>query len=181
MKKSFEMVLQCDKCGKAPQIDKEKSTEGWAVYDVKKPCECGGKFVMALKDGDRMTKKELSQLYYINRDIERLQRQHDELKCRADKSTSIITGLPRGASDRTNLLAELADLSNLLDAKIKESVAEYNRLNRYILTVQDHEMSTILALRFVNGLSWRQIAFSVGRGDQEDGIRMQVNRFLDEQ
>lgn len=41
-----EITFKCGKCGKAPKIDIEKSTENWTVYKTVEPCECGGKFEM---------------------------------------------------------------------------------------------------------------------------------------
>lgn len=33
--------FKCNKCGKSPKIDKEKSNAQWDVFDFK--CACGGK------------------------------------------------------------------------------------------------------------------------------------------
>lgn len=38
----------CEKCGKKPNENKDKSNENWKVYD-NKPCEyCGGKLTMKI-------------------------------------------------------------------------------------------------------------------------------------
>lgn len=118
-----------------------------------------------------MTKKELSQLYYLNREIEEL----------ATSCTAQITGMPKVSwnSDKiAKYAAEIADLKALLDLNLKKCFYEFNRLNRYIETVDDSQMRMILALRYVNGLSWRQIAFSIGGGNTEDGVRKAHDRFL---
>lgn len=44
MKSGDRIILQCDKCGKEPEIDEEKSNENWKVYKENKKCECGGVF-----------------------------------------------------------------------------------------------------------------------------------------
>lgn len=44
-KKDIDTGCVCNKCGKSAPIDKEKSNENWIVYNVKEPCECGGRFV----------------------------------------------------------------------------------------------------------------------------------------
>jgi hypothetical protein len=36
----------CSKCGKLAPINEQMSNENWIVYDVKKPCSCGGVFKM---------------------------------------------------------------------------------------------------------------------------------------
>ena len=64
-------------------------------------------------EGARMTKHELSQLYYLNREIVQLQRRLDELEGLATSCTSHITGMPKvqGISDKVGkYAAEIADL-----------------------------------------------------------------------
>lgn len=46
MKKKIKLV--CDKCGKEPNFDKDKSNKNWKVYTTSK-CKCGGEFIMILK------------------------------------------------------------------------------------------------------------------------------------
>lgn len=127
-----------------------------------------------------MTKKELSQLYYLNREIEEQQRRVRELENLATSCTSQITGMPRaeGVSDKiAKYVTEIADLKALIDLNLKKCFYELNRLNRYINTVEDSEMRMILSLRYINGLSWQQIAFSIGYQD-ESVPRKRHNRFL---
>jgi len=129
-----------------------------------------------------MTKKELSQLYWLNREIEEQQRRLHELESLAASCTGRITGMPssRHLVDKLGeYAAEIADLRGLLDLNLKKCFYELNRLNRYINTVEDSQMRTILSLRYVNGLSWSQVAFSIGGGNSDKSIQMMVNRFLD--
>lgn len=129
-----------------------------------------------------MTKHELSQLYYLNREIERLQKRLKELEDAALSSTAKITGLPwgSGVSDKVGeYAAEIADLRALIELSIQKCWYEFNRLNRYIATIEDSQMRQILSLRYVNGMSWTQVAFSIGGGNTADGVRMAHNRFLE--
>lgn len=127
-----------------------------------------------------MNKKELSQLYFLNREIEEQQRRLQELECLATTCTSQITGMPksRGVVDRlAGYVAEIADLKSLLDLNIKKCFFELNRLNRFINTIEDSQMRMIFALRYINGLTWQQIAFSIGEYD-EQYPRKKHNAFL---
>lgn len=128
-----------------------------------------------------MTKKELSQLYYLNREIEEQQRRLAELKAVATSCGAAITGMPKahGISDKLAYYAvEMADLKALLDLNIKKCFYELNRLNRYINSIEDSQIRIMLALRYINGLSWRQIAFSIGGGNTEDSVFMMADRYL---
>lgn len=108
-----------------------------------------------------MTRQELSRLHWLGRDIEREQRQLDGLR-------------ERGAGDE----AELDELARRLETHLRQSRREYVRLTEYIQSVADPQMRLILHLRYVNGLSWRQIAQRLGGGNTEDGVRMMRSRFL---
>lgn len=127
-----------------------------------------------------MTKKELSQLYYLNREIEQEKRRKHELEDAATNTASKISGLPHvsGISDKTAIAAEIADCEKIIEAKIQQSVAEYNRLNRYILSIDDSLIRQIMQYRFISGLSWTQVAFRIGGDNTADGVRMICNRWL---
>lgn len=129
-----------------------------------------------------MTLKELSQLYYLNREIKMDQRRLEELRTKAESpSTARITGMPRasGVTDKVSkYAAEIADLKGIIDANVQRCFYELNRLNRYISKLPDPYMRTILTLRFVNGMSWRQVAAGIGGNNTEDGVRMACSRFL---
>lgn len=130
-----------------------------------------------------MTKKELSQLYYINREIEELQRRIEELECAATSTSTPITGMPSVHSVKDKLgdyAAEIADLRGLLDLNMKKCFYELNRLNRYIQSIDESEMRMILSLRYINGLCWEQVAASISPYATAASVRMSHNRFLKE-
>ena len=128
-----------------------------------------------------MTKRELSQLYWLNREIEEDKRKLTELEAAAEGGTAKITGMPhvsgngRSIENYTVLIAEQRDL---IEAKIRQTVILYNRLNRYIATVPDSLMRQILSLRYINGLSWFQVAQHIGGGNTADSVRKAHDRFL---
>lgn len=127
-----------------------------------------------------MTIQELSQLYHLNREIEQEKHRLQELEAAATNTAVKISGLPHvgGISDKTAIAAQIADCKAVIEAKVQLSVVEYNRLNRYIANVQDSLTRQIMALRFVNGMSWNQVAMSIGGGNTADGARKKVTRYL---
>lgn len=131
--------------------------------------------------GITLTKKELSELYWLNREIEEEQRKLAELKVAATDCTAKITGLPHvsGTHDKIGDLSILiAEQKDLIELKVKQSIIEYNRLNRYIKDIPDAQMRMILSLRYVNGLTWQQVADSIGEGNTADAIRKKHDKFL---
>ena len=84
-----------------------------------------------------------------------------------------------GVTDKLSKCAvEIADLKVLIDLNLKKCFYELKKLNRYIDSIEDSRLRMIMKLRYVNGLSWRQIAFSIGGGNTEDGVRKVHDRFL---
>jgi len=128
-----------------------------------------------------MTKNELSQLYYLNREIEEIQKRIDELETAATSCTVRLTGMPHanGISDKIGkYTAEIADLKSLLDLNLKKCFYELNRLNRYINSIDNSEMRLILSLRYINGLGWEQVAASISTYASGDSVRKAHDRFL---
>lgn len=149
-----------------------------------------------------MTKQELSQLFYLNREIEQLEKQLDDLNRaldKADKKTfdSVKGSTPsfpyilhsiklEGYSEDTSspdmikvmrLKAEMADIAKLIQINKEKCVYEYNRLCRYISEVEDSQIRQILMLRYINGLSWHKVAVKIGAFD-ESVPRKKHNIFL---
>ena len=142
-----------------------------------------------------MTVKELSQLYHLNREIERLTSELDRLErltkkdvvCDSVKGSYacfpytehsiLIRGIENEGYKISRHDLEIAELKGLLELSIKKSIIERARLERYINEIDDAEMRQIIALRYVNGLGWRQIAAELGYQD-ESAPRKRHNRFL---
>ena len=137
-----------------------------------------GKF----KNSERaMTSRELKNLYYLKKEIKQQQRRIAELEAIATNCSTKITGLPsgKGIADKIgNYAAQIADLKALLDLNLKKCFYELNRLDRFIQSVEDPLLRQILTCRFVNGYSWRKIAYTVGGNNTPDGLRIKMMRFL---
>lgn len=130
-----------------------------------------------------MTLKELSQLYYLNREIEMDKRRLRELEAKALPGAQSLTGMPHtpGVSDKVgDCAAEIADLRGIIEAKHQQCLYERNRLERYISGIEDSLTRQIFELRFAEGLSWSRVVASIGGGNTEEGARKRVYRYLRE-
>lgn len=129
-----------------------------------------------------ITKRELSQLYYLSREIERDKRRLKELEALAEGTTQHLTGMPiaPGFGDKTARYAiEIMELKEIIECNLRRYMIEYNRLMRFISEVKDSQMRQILILRYVNGMTWREVAQSIGGGNTEDSVRKMNDRFLE--
>lgn len=131
-----------------------------------------------------MTFKELSQLYYLNREIERDKQRLTELKAKSYQlSGSNFSGMPGGGSFSGSgierYVAEIVDLEAIISAKITQCLHERNRLERYIADIPDSLTRQAFTLRFINGLTWVQVAYHIGGYNTADGVRMMCSRYID--
>ena len=142
-----------------------------------------------------MTKKELSQLYYLNREIEMLKRQLDALESKQDEHTCSTVRASQlsypytlhsitvsGATDPEasyRRRAEIRETKALISLKIEQCDIEYSRLMRYINGVEDSLIRQILTYRYVSGFNWTQVAMHIGGGNTADSVKKACYRFLD--
>lgn len=129
-----------------------------------------------------MTVKELSQLYYLNREIEMDQKRLEELKTKIGLQSQRLTGMPRSSnktdSHTERLVAEMVDLQAIIEAKQIQCIHERSRLERYIENIEDSETRMMFTLRFINGLSWYQVARHMGEGYIGDNLKKKCYRYL---
>ncbi|MGN0557380.1 MAG: hypothetical protein ACI4IV_05990 [Acutalibacteraceae bacterium] len=85
---------------------------------------------------------------------------------------------PNADNKLERYIAEIVDLEAIIEAKITQCMHERNRLERYIADIPDSLTRQIFQLRFINGLNWRQVAFSIGGGNTEAGVKMACYRYL---
>ncbi len=129
-----------------------------------------------------MTAKELSQLYYLNKEIKTDEQRLEELREKSKSPQSArLDGIPGVIGNESRVeryAAEIIDIEAIIAAKREQCIHERNRLERYINDIDDSLIRQIFALRFVDGLSWGQVAARIGGNNTRDSIRMTVKRFL---
>lgn len=129
-----------------------------------------------------MTLRELSQLFYLNREIEMDKQRLLELQERAlpgAQRLSTDSNSGGGTSDIVgSCAAEIADLKSIIEEKYQRCLYERSRLEQYISGIEDSRLRQIFIHRFVEGLSWRQVADRVGGGNTGDGCRKAVIRYV---
>ena len=127
-----------------------------------------------------MTIKELSQLYFLNLEIEKQKQRLAELESDAFNTTPQLTVMPSGTcvNDKVGMYAaEIADLKELISLNIQKCWYERNRLERYIQGIDDSQIRQILTLRFVEGLKWEEVADEL-KGVTSESVKKQCYRYI---
>ena len=130
-----------------------------------------------------MTLHDLSQLYYLNREIENDKQRLEELRANSGAPSSpVITGLPHspsysGSKVEREVLA-IVTLEQLIENKIKRCQLELIRLQQFIEDIPDSLTRQPYQYRFVNGLDWQQVAEHIGGGNTEEAVKKRCYRYL---
>ena len=128
-----------------------------------------------------MTLRELSQLYWLNREITHDQKRLKELEQLAYAPRgSKLDGMPHmsGYGDAlARSVADLADLREAIRQKQARCIVERRRLEAYIAGIEDSLTRDIFTYRFVDGLTWDDVAAHIGHSS-EDAVKKTCYRYL---
>ena len=108
-----------------------------------------------------MTNKELSQLYYLNREIKGLEELIEEMESRAECITPNLTGMPHGSgiSDKIGSAAvHIATLRSRLTTLHQRASVEQVKIMDYIMLIDDSIIRQIALWRFAYCLKWEDVA-----------------------
>lgn len=111
-----------------------------------------------------MTEKELGQLFFINKEIIKI---NEEIEMMESKflTASFLDGTPKGnkmLSKTEKVAVEIVYLKEKLEIKLKELFIERGKIERFLDEIEDGETRLIFRLRYVNGMDWRSIGYEVG-------------------
>jgi len=117
--------------------------------------------------------EQLKQLRYLKGEVilltQRLERLETEItgntRCRWRGRATLEYG------------AQLVALRDALAARRATCMAQLGALHRYIDSIDDSRMRQIMAGRYVDGLSWKEVAVRIGERDEQYPRRLH-NRFL---
>ena len=129
-----------------------------------------------------MTKKELEQYNDLQREIRKYNEKKTLIMAKATHDTQAYSSVPGGKnlSDRTGIGgSELADIEKALEEAYCKRVTELFKLVNYIEGIQDSFIRGLFISRFINGYSWVKVAIEAGGSNSADGVRMSVERYLE--
>ena len=128
-----------------------------------------------------MTMQDLSQVFYLEREIEIETDRLRRLRESADVKSPIISDMPKapGAHDKLGeIVPRIADQETELVELICKLKEEKDKLKTYIKSVPFSRVRLIMTLRFIDQLSWQAVADAVGGKETEGSVKMTVIRYL---
>lgn len=127
-----------------------------------------------------MTKEDLKQYRHIQQEIHDLERRI----ARGQVVSDVVTG----SSDNYPYTQHPISICGVaMDDKISKQYRKKRdrlkekclEIEEWLESVDDSLIRRVIRHRFIDGLSWRQIAYRVGGENTEDGVRMAIERYLE--
>lgn len=126
-----------------------------------------------------MTMRELAQHYELKKRLEDEERMLVSLEAAAYPRPA-LDGMPRApGAGIGDLAAEIADIKDHICSLRGEVERDEECVAAFIDTIEAAYIRTILRLRFIHCLTWKEVAHTVGGRNTSDGVRMAVYRHLD--
>lgn len=130
-----------------------------------------------------MTLEDLNQHLMLRDELNKAEEMLEALRLAAGPSTPKLTGMLHapGVSDKVGDLAvEIADLSNRIDELRKEVVEQEIPIEAFVSRIQDNQTRLVFRLRFLRGLSWKEVSQVLGRFTTESSIKTTCYRYFRE-
>lgn len=127
-----------------------------------------------------MTRDELEQIYYLNREQKVLERELERLRGRSlIQSPLPFASHGSGVSDKVGRLAErCVDLEQLIREKQREIQQQRDKAVEYIYSIPDSLTRQVIYYRCVSLFSWKRVAYEVGGNNTEENVRQIYSRFM---
>lgn len=117
------------------------------------------------EENSAVTIEELSGLHYINKEIQLLSLELEELKQKNFYGKNIISDMPRGGhgeEKNVEYVNAVLLVEDLLNYSLKKLQKERGRVEKFLISIEDAEMRLIMRLRAVNNMKWEEIGQEVG-------------------
>lgn len=110
----------------------------------------------------------LSQVTALKREIDDLSQRIAALEWEARGCRGRISGLSHPRAETESAIAAKAEaLRAKMDARRLERMEELGRLYAFIDDIPNARLRLIFSLRYLDGLTWQQIAFKIGEYDEQ--------------
>ena len=127
-----------------------------------------------------MTRDELEQIYYLNRELRVLERELERI-CGQSLIQSPLPNSSHGSgvSDKVGRLAqERVDLEQIIRDKKSEIQHQRDKALEYIYNIPDSLTRQVVYYRCVSLMSWKRVAYEVGGKNTEENVRQIYSRFM---
>ena len=127
-----------------------------------------------------MTKPELEQIYYLNRELKMWETELERVRCKSLVGSPLPSNSHgSGVSDKVADRAErIIERENRIIAKRDEIQRLRDEAVEYIYSIPDSLKRQIIYYRCASLMSWRSVAYEVGGYNTAERVRQICSRFV---
>lgn len=123
-----------------------------------------------------MTRKELSQLYYLEKELRRCEENLAEINESIQAKSQKINGMPfQNTGDASNPVEEsvlkLMKAEQALEGYREAILIRKARIYEWITSLDDMILSAIVDYRCIRLMSWEEVASHIGGGNTAESVR----------
>ncbi|HHX60653.1 MAG TPA: hypothetical protein GX707_08060 [Epulopiscium sp.] len=125
-----------------------------------------------------MTKKELKQIYYINKEILMWKKELEKLECRSlIKSPTLSLAPGGGGKTFEDASVKKIEIELIINGKLAEIQIQRKKILEYIEDIDDSLLRQIMFFRNVSCMSWGEVAMELEK--TESCVKMMYQRHFD--
>jgi len=128
-----------------------------------------------------MTLEDLNKHLLLREKLEKAQEMLVSLRAAAQPGAARLTGMPHtpGVKDKVGDLAvEIADLTSRIDYLNAELAQQEPPIEAFIAEIEDDQTRLVFRLRFLRGLSWKEVSQILGRFTTEKSVSEVCYKYL---
>ena len=128
-----------------------------------------------------MNLEDLNRHLALREKLDKAQELLISLRAAASPGTAKLTGMPHapGVKDKVGDLAiEIADLSSRIEFLNAELARQEPEIEDFIAEIEDLQTRIIFRLRFLRGLSWKEISQVLGKFTSENSVKTACYRYF---
>jgi len=131
-----------------------------------------------------MTLKMLSKYYELRKKLMLYEDTLGSLRAAAESITPKLSDMPKSpnAQDKVSkFVAQIVDLEKQITELKSDISCERQAVMEFVESIQDGFIKTIFSLRFIECMTWAEIAEVVGGDNTEDSVKKVCYRYLNAQ
>ena len=129
-----------------------------------------------------MTIEDLQELFYLDKLIDFENERLENLRAKLDLHSPTISDMPKasGARDKIgDIVPEIVDKTRELETDIQDLEERRLRLQEFIRVIPNIRIRIIMSRRFIDQMTWTEVAAKIGGRETEDTVKKAVYRYLE--
>lgn len=129
-----------------------------------------------------MTIEDLQELFYLDKLIDFENERLENLRAKLDLHSPTISDMPKasGARDKIgDIMPEIVDKTRELEIDIQDLEERRQRLQEFIRVIPSIRIRIIMSRRFIDQMTWTEVAAKIGGRETEDTVKKAVYRYLE--